>query len=608
MICQAGVVSKWTNDSQRLLLEHFNTIQNSPSHIYHSALPLSPSSSWLYKYYSTDLSFTVKVVKGLPAEWGMCFRSVLLDTPTRTLSCCNNTVAIGSKPGDIIILDTITGIQTAVLSGHTDWVTCVTFSSDGTSLVSGSFDQTVKLWDVQTGGVVKTFSGHTHWVWSVSISAGYTVIASGSRDGTIRLWDIQTKECKCFIEQNYYPHHTIFSPTNPQHLISTSSTKLLQWDINGNQTNPPSNGSHIAFSPDGTQFVSCYKPIVTVQNSDSGEIVARFQIAKGNAQCCCFSLDGRLVAVAAGSTVYIWDITNSNPHLVETFIGHADYISSLIFSSPSTLISASVDNSVKFWQISASSIDPAMTDPESTPITLPLISSISLQARDGIAISSDTDGVVKTWDIPASLCKALSKSPAEDYKHGGVKLINSRLVFVWYGDGKVNIWDPEKGKFLLKADIYEDSLSDLRMSGDGSKIFCINGEFIQAWDMWTGEAIGKAVVEPDYGIGSLAMDGPRVWVEILFIEDTIGWDFGILGSPPVKLSTLPPVTLHLNDTRLWDNRQYRIQDTITGKVVFQLPERFQSHVVEMQWNGQYLVISFMSEKELVLEFPPMFLQ
>ena len=61
-------MSKWTNDSQRLLLEHFDAIRDSPSYIYHSALPFSPSSSWLQKCYNTDLSLTVKVVKGVPAE------------------------------------------------------------------------------------------------------------------------------------------------------------------------------------------------------------------------------------------------------------------------------------------------------------------------------------------------------------------------------------------------------------------------------------------------------------------------------------------------------------------------------------------------------------
>jgi len=546
----------------------------------------------------------VKVVKGLPAEWGKCSRTVLLGSFTRTLSCWNNTVAVGSKPGDIILLDTITGSQTAVLSGHTDSVSCVTFSSDGTSLVSGSDDKTVKLWDVQTGGVVKTFSGHTDQVYSVSISAGCTMIASGSSNHTICLWDIQTKECQCVIRQQNTVYHVSFSPTNPQHLISRCDGKLWQWDTNGHQISPPSDVSCVAFSPNGTQFVSCYRAVVTVQKSDSGVAVTKFQMASKSIQCCCFSPDGRLVAVAAGRVIYVWDIS-SDPYLVETLIGHAENITALAFSSPSALISASRDKSVKFWQISASSMDLAMTDPESTPIPLPLVSSISLQARDGVAISCDADGVVKTWDIPASICKAPLKSSVKDYKYGDVKLINRGLVFVWHGDGKINIWDSEKGKFLLQANISKGRLLDLRISGDGSKIFCINKDFIQAWDMWTGEAVGR--VEISYGYTLLAMDSSKVWIESVF-RDLHEWDFGIPGSPPVRLSTRPPGTLHLNGTRLWDKRQCRIQDTATGKVIFQLPERFQGQIVEVQWNGQYLGISPRYEKELILEFSPAFLQ
>ena len=614
---QAGVVCKWTNDSQRFLLEHFDTIKNSPFYIYHSALPFCPSSSWLHKFYSTGLLPTVKVVKGLPNGWGKCSRTVLLGGYPLTLSCWNNTVAVGSAPGDIIIFDTITGSQTAVLSRHTDQVNCVTFSSDGTSLVSGSYDRTVKLWDVQTGGVVKTFSGHTDWVWSVSISADCTIIASGSRDCTICLWDIQREECQYVIQQQGSVYHVIFSPTNPQNLISISDEKLWYWDINGHQINPPSNGSHVTFSSDGIQFVSCGSDSVTVKKSDSGAIVAKLQVASDYYPShCCFSLDSKLVAVSAYptisarttisacTTISIWDITGSNPHLVETLIGHTGTITSLAFSSSSTLISASYDKSVRFWQIS-SSADPAMADPGSTPTILPLISSISLKARDGVAISSNTDGVVETWNIPASLCKASSKSPAEDYKQGDVKMINSKLVFVWYGDGKINIWDPEKGNFLLQADLPGKPLFDLRISGDGSRIFSINGGLIQVWDIWTGEAIDE---ESFYDqAGSVTMDGLRVWLKSVF-GSYYRWDFGIPGSPCIDLSIEAPETLHLSDTRLWDNMKWRIQDIVTGKVVFQLPQQYQNDVVEAQWNGQYLVISPVSEKELVLEFPHAFLQ
>ena len=129
--------------------------------------------------------------------------------------------------------------------------------------------------------------------------------------------------------------------------------------------------------------------------------MTRFKVTNGTNQCLCLSPDSRLVAVAAESTVYIWDITSSNPHLVETFLGHTDNVTSLAFASSSTLISASWDESVKFWKIGTLLADPVVNVPGSTPITLPLISSISIQARDGIAISSDTDGVVKDLGYPS---------------------------------------------------------------------------------------------------------------------------------------------------------------------------------------------------------------
>ena len=247
MIFQTGVISKWTNDSRHFLLEHFDTIKKSPSHIYHSALPCSPSSSWLYKCYSGYPSPTVKVVKGLPARWGMCSPPVLLNSFTQTLSCWNSTVAVESTPGDIIILNGNTGSQTAILSGHTGEVNCLTFSSDGTSLVSGSNDETAKLWDVQANQVVKTFSGHGGWVQFVSISADCTTIASGSKGGKIHLWDTETGECYHTIKQQSIVYHVGFSPTNPQHLISICGGELWQWDTNGHQIKPPFDGSYIAF-------------------------------------------------------------------------------------------------------------------------------------------------------------------------------------------------------------------------------------------------------------------------------------------------------------------------------------------------------------------------
>ena len=57
-----------------------------------------------------------------------------------------------SNGPEILILDATTGSQVTIFSGHSEYVTCLAFSTEGALLVSGSNDCTVKIWDVQTVG------------------------------------------------------------------------------------------------------------------------------------------------------------------------------------------------------------------------------------------------------------------------------------------------------------------------------------------------------------------------------------------------------------------------------------------------------------------------
>ena len=46
-----------------------------------------------------------------------------------------------------------------LLSGHAREVTSVAFSADGSKVVSGSDDRTVKIWSADNGEVLQTLSG-----------------------------------------------------------------------------------------------------------------------------------------------------------------------------------------------------------------------------------------------------------------------------------------------------------------------------------------------------------------------------------------------------------------------------------------------------------------
>jgi WD40 repeat protein len=477
----------------------------------------------------------------------------------------------------------------------------LTFLPDGTSLISGSDDWTLKLWDIQTGGIIRTFSGHTGCVCSVSISADCTTIASGSKDKTICLWDVQTGDCNHVIREHDQVDQVVFSPTDPQHLMTICQESTQQWDANGSKIGGKYNASHTAFSADGTHFVLCAGKVAVVRNSVSGAIVARCPPDNNDSDedfnCSCFSSDGGLVAITDGVTIYIWDITGSNPHLVKTLIGHTGHVTSITFSS-SSLISASHDQSVKFWQ------DPVTASAASAPLNSAVIQSVTLQAKENIAISSDSAGVLRVWDLSTGLCKTSFQTSIRGSSKGSAQMVNGKLVFVWNVGRKIYIQDTEKGEPIQMAEAHSES-KDLRISGDGSKVFCLNGKFIQAWSTWTGEAAGEVEVGRNTFLDPLHVDGSRIWIQFGDLS-TQEWDFGIPGSPPVQISNISGRP-HLHF--IYDPQKHGVagfEDSVTGKELFQLPNKefFQlsDDICATQWDGQYLVAGYYSGQVLILDF------
>ncbi|KIO01524.1 hypothetical protein M404DRAFT_149834, partial [Pisolithus tinctorius Marx 270] len=136
-------------------LQCFTTaISCSAPHLYLSALPFAPSTTLFSKQLMCKFSHLVQVAQGGLQYWP--------------------------------------AVQLA-LQGHTGFVTSVAFSPDGNRIVTGSEDNTVRVWDAKSGDQIgNPLEGHTWGVTSVAFSPDGNRIVSGSQDNTVRVWDAKS--------------------------------------------------------------------------------------------------------------------------------------------------------------------------------------------------------------------------------------------------------------------------------------------------------------------------------------------------------------------------------------------------------------------------------
>ena len=126
------------------------------------------------------------------------------------------------------------------LKGHTFDVNCMELLSNG-QLLSASSDKTIKLWNMFGQKCVKTFKGHAQGVLCLTLVVRDAAqqqqppsvrIVSGSFDNTIKLWELTGTECVATLQGHTAPVRSVKLAPDARSLFSCSQDKTIrQWNL-----------------------------------------------------------------------------------------------------------------------------------------------------------------------------------------------------------------------------------------------------------------------------------------------------------------------------------------------------------------------------------------
>jgi ribosome biogenesis protein YTM1 len=143
-----------------------------------------------------------------------------------------------SKRASVVSMQPLVKFQ-----AHSSQISGVSWNNDSKSLISGSWDHTLKVWDVERQESLLTLNG-SRVISCLDVAHSSQVVATGHPDCTIRLWDVRTdsEAASSFVsDSSLKPSHKAWisavkwSPTDPYSLASTSHDGTLKiWDIRSN--------------------------------------------------------------------------------------------------------------------------------------------------------------------------------------------------------------------------------------------------------------------------------------------------------------------------------------------------------------------------------------
>jgi WD40 repeat protein len=396
---------------------------------------------------------------------------------------------------------------------HDDQVAAVAFGADGSKVLTGSWDKTARLWDLagQPLGEPLRHSGLAHtllfstdstkvgWIQAVAFNTDGTKVLTGSWDYTARIWDAATGKSLGEPLPNPGPVRAVaFSPDGTK-VLTGSGIGILQplsggearlWDA---ATCKPIcdplrlvGGVHaLAFSPDGSKALTGSgndfpkKGEGRLWNATAGNPLAKPLEHNGAVHAVAFSPDGTKVLTGSDdTTARLWDAAMGNP--IGGPLQHSDAVRAVAFSPDGTkMLTGSDDHTARLWVTATG-----------RPIGQPLrhdnwVRSLAFNPDGTKVITGSVDDTARLWDAVTGkpIGEPLRNNDAVNavaFSPDGTKVLTGCGDSTRSGEGR--LWDVTTGKPLGEPLRHRGSVEAVAFSPDGTT--ALTGSYDSTARLW----------------------------------------------------------------------------------------------------------------------------
>lgn len=264
----------------------------------------------------------------------------------------------GSLDDTIRLWHLAKGELLATLPGHRRGVNALTISPDGNILLSGGDDYTVKAWNLHNGVLLRTLSGHSRDVSAIAISPDGQILASGAEDRTIRFWDANTgNPLKTLTNAGSMVKSLTISPDGKTLVSGGFDNNLKLWSLQTGDllktfTGHLSTINAVLVTPDNQLVISGGKDkTVRLWDFQTGNTIRTLSDHSRDVNAIALTPDGKtLISGSADTTIKVWELSTGK--LLDTITGHIDSITTLaVTPDGKVLVSGSADKTVKVWRL-----------------------------------------------------------------------------------------------------------------------------------------------------------------------------------------------------------------------------------------------------------------